>query len=317
MWNDFKTENIKDAYKFEMILGEGAFGKVIKARNLESNDTVAIKAIGKDNLDAEDVNNLMTEITVLDKIDHPNIVKMIEAYENDKNYYIILELMDGGELFDRIVENECYSEKLAANTFRPIVDAIKYCHELGIVHRDLKPENLLYVSEDANSIIKITDFGLAKVLQSNTQMMSTVCGTPSYLAPEILKGEKYNTQCDIWSLGVILYTLLCGYPPFSEDDNAKLMEAIKSGKVGFPSEDWSHISDDAKDLIMRCLKVTTSERLDCEGILKHKWMLHECDTKHLGGATANLKKFQAKKKLKKAQQVVYFSKLMENALKKK
>jgi calcium/calmodulin-dependent protein kinase I len=206
-WHSFKFNNIKEDYEFKAILGEGAFGKVIQAIKKDDNQFYAIKMVAKSELDDEDLKNLQFELTVLDKIDHPNVTKMIEAYDNPTAFFIVLELMDGGELFDRIVDKECYSENLAANTLKPIVDGIKYCHDQNIAHRDLKPENLLYLTEDDESIIKISDFGLAKLLDSPNQMMSTVCGTPSYLAPEIITGHKYTTQCDIWSLGVILYTL--------------------------------------------------------------------------------------------------------------
>lgn len=222
--------------------------------------------------------------------------------------------MDGGELFDRIIEKECYSENLAANTLRPIVDGIKYCHDLNIAHRDLKPENLLYLSEDDESIIKISDFGLAKLLDSSDKMMSTVCGTPSYLAPEIISGNKYTTQCDIWSIGVILYLLLCGYPPFSDDDNAQMMKAIKSGDVRFPSPDWDNVSAAAKDLIGRCLDVNPNTRIRSGEILNHPWMQKQCSFENNSAARDRLRKYQARRRLKLAQTVVYFSKVMESKI---
>lgn len=171
---------------------------------------------------------------------------MIEAYESGSAYFLIFELMVGGELFDMIVEKECYSEQEAAKAFRPIVDAIRYCHSKGIVHRDLKPENLLYLEENPDSTIKVSDFGLARVLDSKSQLMSTVCGTPAYLAPEILKNEKYGPSCDCWSLGVILYVILCGYPPFGDEANDEMFQKIKNGEVSFPSPEWDEISDNGK-----------------------------------------------------------------------
>jgi|Transcript_21814 calcium/calmodulin-dependent protein kinase I len=131
-----------------------------------------------------------------------------------------MELMEGGELFDRIVEKDHYSEKEAAKTISPIVDAIKYCHEMGIVHRDLKPENLLYATNDDAAIIKISDFGMARFYDDD--VMTTACGTPSYVAPEILGGRGYGFEVDIWSVGVVLYIMLCGFPPFAEETNAEL-----------------------------------------------------------------------------------------------
>jgi len=198
---------------------------------------------------------------------------------------------------------------------KPIVDGIKYCHDLQIAHRDLKPENLLYLTEDDESIIKISDFGLAKMLDSGNQMMSTVCGTPSYLAPEIINGEKYGTQCDVWSLGVILYTLLCGYPPFADESNAAMMQSIKNGKFEYTSEDWGHVSSDAKDLIDKCLKVSPDQRITCQGMLSHPWMIKECNDQHNPHAKDKLKKYLARRRLKMAQTVVYFSKIMESKMK--
>lgn len=143
-----------------------------------------------------------------------------------------------------IVEKEQYSEKEAAKVFKPIVDAIRYCHNSAIVHRDLKPENILFSEKDPESTVKIADFGLARVLESKNQLMSTVCGTPAYLAPEIISNEKYGPACDCWSLGVILYVLLCGYPPFDDDNNAVMVQQVKSGDFDFPSPDWDEISEE-------------------------------------------------------------------------
>jgi len=145
--------------------------------------------------------------------------------------------------------------------------------------------------------------------------MSTVCGTPSYLAPEILTGQKYTTQCDIWSLGVILYTLLCGYPPFSDENNAAMVETIKSGKLDFPKEDWEHVSSEAKDLICKCLKVAPENRLTCSQIINHPWMITEGNDQNNPQAREKLKKYLARRRLKIAQSVVYFSKLLEKKMK--
>lgn len=142
---------------------------------------------------------------ILSQIDHPNAVKLVEIFDEDGAIYLVLELLAGGELFDRIVEKESYSEKEASDTIRPVVDAIRYCHSLGIVHRDLKPENLLYESEDEHSCIKITDFGLARFVQN--ELATTACGTPNYVAPEIIKGEGYGKEVDYWSIGVIIYIM--------------------------------------------------------------------------------------------------------------
>jgi len=150
-------------------------------------------------------------------MDHPNVVKLYEIFDEGDCMYLVLELMSGGELFDRVVEKEHYSEKEAADTIRPIVDALRYCHSMGIIHRDLKPENLLYANRELSAIIKITDFGLARFLEG--ELATTACGTPGYVAPEILEGKGYGKEVDYWSIGVIIYILLCGFPPFYEENN--------------------------------------------------------------------------------------------------
>ncbi len=133
------------------------------------------------------------------------MLKIFEIFDEDDCIYLVLELLAGGELFDRIVEKESYSEKEAAETIRPLVDALRYCHQLGIIHRDLKPENILYQTEEDSSIIKITDFGLARFVQN--ELATTACGTPNYVAPEIIEGHGYGKEVDVWSIGVIIYIM--------------------------------------------------------------------------------------------------------------
>lgn len=175
------------------------------------------------------------------------MLKIFEIFDEDDCIYLVLELLAGGELFDRIVEKESYSEKEAAETIRPLVDALRYCHQLGIIHRDLKPENILYQTEEDSSIIKITDFGLARFVQN--ELATTACGTPNYVAPEIIEGHGYGKEVDVWSIGVIIYIMLCGFPPFYDENNQQLFALISKGKFDFPSPYWDTISDSAKNLI--------------------------------------------------------------------
>ena len=152
-------------------------------------------------------------------IQHPNIVDFYDVYMDEKNIYLILEYLEGGELYDHIMEKEVYSEAEAREALLPIIDAVRYLHQSGIVHRDLKPENIVYTNKDGVSIIKIIDFGVSQIITNQT-VMSTAVGTPLYMAPEIFMGEKYRGAVDIWSIGVILYVLLCGYPPFESENQA-------------------------------------------------------------------------------------------------
>eukprot|EP00831_Metopus_contortus_P024172 TRINITY_DN2112_c0_g2_i2.p1 TRINITY_DN2112_c0_g2~~TRINITY_DN2112_c0_g2_i2.p1 ORF type:complete len:274 (-),score=43.92 TRINITY_DN2112_c0_g2_i2:155-976(-) len=224
---------------------------------------------------------------------------MFEIFEDDDHIYLVLEFMSGGKLFDRIVEKEQYSEKEAADTIRPIVDAIKYCHTLGIVHRDLKPENLLYATTDEKSAIKVSDFGLARFM--NQDLMMTTCGTPGYVAPEILHQKGYGKAVDFWSIGVILYILLCGFPPFYAENNSDLFEIIKKGEYDFPSPYWDMISDLAKDLIRNLLIVDPLKRYDADKILAHPWIVGEkTPRKQLPSVTHKMREYNEKKKLQKS-----------------
>jgi len=229
----------------------------------------------------------------MSNIDHPNIVKLFEVYDDKNCFYMVLELMTGGELFDRVVDQDFYSEKEACEVFKPMVDSVNYCHQVGVAHRDLKPENILYSTPDKDAIIKISDFGLAKVVNQENFMI-TACGTPSYMAPEVLTGKGYNFGVDFWSIGVILYVLLCGYPPFYEENNSKLLEKIKAGDIEFPSPEWDQVSDSAKDLILNLLKVNPNERYDASKIMEHPWVKGEgvpkTELKNVTDKIKNIKK---------------------------
>ena len=273
---------IEDYYIIEEneILGEGASAVVRKGIKKDNGETYAIKIIDKEQMGETEVENLYNELKIMSLIDHPNIVRVYEYYECHGVVFIVMELMQGGELFDRIVEYEHYTEKQAAEAFRPIVDAVRYCHSLGIVHRDLKPENLLYTTQDENAMIKVSDFGFAKFLIPKVQeQLFTACGTPSYVAPEIINSQGYDIKVDCWSLGVILYVMLCGFPPFYADDNDTLFRLIKESDFEFPSPYWDNVSDSAKDLIKNLLVVDSHKRLTTEEILKHPWLTQ---TNHSG-----------------------------------
>jgi calcium/calmodulin-dependent protein kinase I len=209
---------------------------------------------------------------ILSQIDHPNIVKCREVFEDQAHIYIVLDLLSGGELFHYVVERRTFTEKDVADIIRPIIDAIRYCHDLDVAHRDLKLENILYESKEEDAMVKITDFSLAKIIPDDVFAI-TACGTPGYVAPEILEGIGYGKEVDYWSIGVILYTLLCGLPPFKEDKNKELFDKIKSAEYSFPSPEWDHISDLAKDLISKLLVTDPDQRLTADEILEHPWML--------------------------------------------
>ena len=209
----------------------------------------------------------------------------------------------GGELFDRIVEAEFFSEQMAAQIFRQILLALSYCHSENVVHRDLKPENFLFVDKTEQSDLKIIDFGLSKIMGSGKlQRMKTRAGTPYYISPEVLAGS-YDISCDMWSAGCMLYILLCGYPPFYGDDNTEILQMVAKGEFDFDGEEWDDISTEAKDLIKKLI-VRPEKRLTAQEALKHKW-LRSHTGKRAGDKTAlkklnvsNMKKFQKAEKLK-------------------
>jgi serine/threonine protein kinase len=204
-----------------------------------------------------------------------------------------------------IIARGHYSEKDAANLMRDSLDALKYLHSLGVVHRDLKPENLLYASGEEGSemydVIKLADFGLAKVVQGgNDHSMTTTCGTPGYVAPEVLEQKGgYGPEVDVWSMGVILYILLCGFPPFYDENNAVLFQQIKKGDYSFPSPYWDDISDGAKDLVKKILQINPQTRLTIQQCLDHPWMSSASDTP-LASQQEQLRKFAARGRFKKA-----------------
>jgi calcium/calmodulin-dependent protein kinase I len=176
----------------------------------------------------------------------------------------------GGELFDRIVEKGSYTEKDASHLIRQILEAVDYMHSQGVVHRDLKPENLLYYSPDEDSKIMISDFGLSKMEESG--VMATACGTPGYVAPEVLAQKPYGKSVDVWSIGVIAYILLCGYPPFYDENDANLFAQILKGEFEFDSPYWDDISDSAKEFIRQLICVDVSKRFTCRSALGHPWI---------------------------------------------
>jgi serine/threonine protein kinase len=211
------------------------------------------------------------EKKIMQEISHPHVVRCYDSYETDDKMYLFLELLSGGELFDRIVDQGHFTEGQAQEVTFKLIGALKYMHDKNIAHRDLKPENMLMTSKAADAQVKITDFGLSKFTDEYSSLMKTPCGTPGYIAPEVLHMRGYDKKCDVWSLGVIVYILLCGFPPFYADNDAQLFERIKKGQYEFLKPYWDPVSDTAKDLIKQMLIVDPAKRPDCDALLKHKW----------------------------------------------
>jgi len=231
---------------------------------------------------------------------HPNIVELLDVFEDRTHVYLVMELVTGGELFDRIVEKGSYTEKDASYLIKQVLKAVDFMHDKGVVHRDLKPENLLYYSPDEDSKIMISDFGLSKTEESGT--MATACGTPGYVAPEVLAQKPYGKEVDIWSIGVIAYILLCGYPPFYDENDSELFRQILKAEYEFDSPYWDEISESAKDFIRHMMCKDTDKRFDCKQALAHEWISGNtaCDINIHATVSANMKKTLAKSRWKQA-----------------
>lgn len=305
---------IFDKYIIKEKLGSGTFATVRKIENKrDPTDVKALKITSLRNLKPDEVSALKNEVTILGSIAHPHIVKLYEHYETPDKIFMVQDLLSGGELFDRIIEQTFFSEKEAARVVKQIASALIYLHDRDIVHRDLKPENLLLTDKSKDHYdIKIIDFGLAK--QSATKMQMP-CGTPGYVAPEILKKRKYHKQVDVWSLGVITYILLCGFPPFVDDGNnlKSLYKQIRKGNYTFPDKYWKNISDDAKKLISCMLEVKVHKRYTAQQVLDDPWTRETAPGGVLQGHFIDaLRRHQTVEKLRRGVQVIMALKKLQH-----
>ncbi|KAI0721951.1 Pkinase-domain-containing protein [Cerioporus squamosus] len=287
-------------YKLLEKMGDGAFSNVYKAIDLRSGQKVAVKVVRKYELSASQRANILKEVQIMRGINHPSIVKLLAFFESPEHYFLVLELMEGGELFHQIVKLTYFSENLARHVIVQVAQGIRYLHEeRGVVHRDIKPENLLFEripivpsknpppkqfdedKEDEGEFIpgvggggigrvKIADFGLSKVVWDEQTM--TPCGTVGYTAPEIVKDERYSKSVDMWAMGCVLYTLLCGFPPFYDESINVLTEKVARGYYTFLSPWWDTISPSAKDLITHLLCVDPAQRYTIDEFLAHPWI---------------------------------------------
>eukprot|EP00603_Paraphysomonas_imperforata_P004753 CAMPEP_0114416768 /NCGR_PEP_ID=MMETSP0103-20121206/2605_1 /TAXON_ID=37642 ORGANISM="Paraphysomonas imperforata, Strain PA2" /NCGR_SAMPLE_ID=MMETSP0103 /ASSEMBLY_ACC=CAM_ASM_000201 /LENGTH=428 /DNA_ID=CAMNT_0001585013 /DNA_START=53 /DNA_END=1339 /DNA_ORIENTATION=- len=293
---------LKVVYKLGDVLGEGAFSVVKLAVNRKTGQKVAVKCIDRQGLPEEDENSLRQEVAIMKSLQHENIVQFIDFFEEDKFFYVVLEFLEGGELFDRIVKKNFYNEKEARDLVKVILRGIKYIHDKGIAHRDMKPENLLMISEDDDSYVKLADFGFA-IHGAQKGEAALSAGTPGFLAPEVLENQGFDKAVDMWSIGVITYILLGGYPPFDDDNDYKLFRKIRKGKFEFHDKYWSEVSAEAKDFISCLLKVVPAERLTCDTALKHPWLhcnAKELEDHNLMHSLAALKHYQYTRKFRAA-----------------
>eukprot|EP00536_Pseudo-nitzschia_multiseries_P004304 jgi/Psemu1/237528/estExt_Genewise1.C_710006 len=307
-------KHFSEVYKLGSKLGEGAFSVVKDGQHRLTGRSFAIKIVTKSKLSKEDEIALKDEIDVLKDMKHEHIIRLYDVFEEPQSYYMVTEKMAGGELFDRIVQKSYYNEREARDTCLILLSAIHHCHSKKVAHRDLKPENLLLFSEKDDSSIKIADFGFAKRVKA-PKSLTTQCGTPGYVAAEILESKPYDTQADMWSIGVIVYILLGGYPPFIEPNQRTLFRKIRKGDYEFHPEYWAQVSEGAKTLIRSLLTVNPDKRLTAEGALNDKWIGADAETLaslDLGKNLDQFKKFNAKRKFKAAVSTVMAANKMQS-----
>ena len=265
---------LNDYYIFPTVLGKGHYGCVRECMHRKTKHFYAVKSIEK--LKIGRLDHLQREVYLLSKIHHRGIMKMVDIFEDVEFVHIVTEKYVGGELFDKIIDyttdEGCFDEIDAATIIKSLLEAVAYLHRNGIVHRDIKPENVLFVSEDEEDLtVKLIDFGLSRRHKKGDAYMSNPVGTAYYMSPELLKG-KYDQSCDVWSTGIVVYILLCGYPPFNGDTDPDIFEAIKQASFHFPSQAWGHVSPEAKDFIKCLLRKDPRKRFTAEEALKHPWI---------------------------------------------
>ncbi|XP_014694601.2 serine/threonine-protein kinase H2 [Equus asinus] len=259
-------------YDIKALIGAGKFSKVVRVEQKTTKKPFAIKVMETRVREGREA--CESELTVLRRVRHRYIVQLMEIFEAQDRVYIVMELATGGELFDRLMTQRSFTEQDAVRILHMVADGIRYLHALRITHRDLKPENLLYYHPGAESKILITDFGLAHSgNKSGDWTMRTLCGTPEYIAPEVLLRKPYTSAVDMWALGVITFVLLSGFLPFDDESHTRLYRKILKGKYDYAREPWPSISHLAKDFIDKLLILEAGHRMSAGQALDHPWVI--------------------------------------------
>ncbi|XAR54348.1 Non-specific serine/threonine protein kinase [Bertholletia excelsa] len=297
-----KTDNLKEFYTLGKKLGQGQFGTTFLCVEKATGKKFACKSIAKRKLLApDDVEDVRREIQIMHHLaGHPNVISIKGAYEDGMAVHVIMELCEGGELFDRIIQHGHYTERKAAELTRIIVGVVEACQSLGVMHRDLKLENFLFVDQKVDSLLKTIDFGLSIFFKPG-EKFNDVVGSPYYVAPEVLR-KCYGPEGDVWSAGVIVYILLSGVPPFWAETEQGIFEQVLHGDLDFTSGPWPSISESAKDLVRRMLVRDPRRRLTAHEVLCHPWVQVDglAPDKPLDSAVlSRMKQFSAMNKLKK------------------
>ncbi|XP_069478964.1 ribosomal protein S6 kinase alpha-1 isoform X3 [Ambystoma mexicanum] len=266
-----KNLQFTDVYTVKENIGTGSYSVCKRCIHKTTNMEYAVKIIDKSKRDPSE------EIEILLRYgQHPNIITLKDVYDEGKHVHLVTELMRGGELLDKILQQKCFSEREASEVLHTICRTVDYLHSQGVVHRDLKPSNILYVDISGNpESIRICDFGFAKQLRAENGLLMTPCYTANFVAPEVLKRQGYDMGCDIWSLGILLYTMLAGYTPFAngpDDTPEEILARIGGGQFTLKGGNWSTISDSAKELVSKMLHIDPHRRLTAKQVLQHPWI---------------------------------------------
>jgi calcium-dependent protein kinase len=320
----YLSQPFTSRYRVIRELGSGQFGKVYLAEHRNTHERRAVKEIEKNRAEklGGSQSRFISEVEIISRLDHPNIIKLYEMFEDTKRYYLVSELCTGGELFDYVTSKGHLSEVLAADIMRQVLSAVNYCHRNHIVHRDLKPENLLLDTPPRESQplnIKVIDFGTSCLLAPNQKLKQRL-GTAYYIAPEVLS-MNYTEKCDVWSCGVILFILLSGAPPFGGQTDEDILRRVKTGKFSFAHESWRTISEAAKSLIRKMLTMDPRQRISAQECLDDEWIRTFCTqqavtTHSVVFSLNNLKAFTAEQKLKQAFLAFISSQMMTKELEK-
>ncbi|PIN26126.1 Ca2+/calmodulin-dependent protein kinase, EF-Hand protein superfamily [Handroanthus impetiginosus] len=295
-------EDVRATYTIGKELGRGQFGVTHLCTHKQTGEQFACKTIAKRKLaNKEDIEDVRREVQIMYHLTgQPNIVELKGAFEDKHSVHLVMELCAGGELFDRIIAKGHYTERAAASLLRTIVQIVHTCHSMGVIHRDLKPENFLLLNKDENAPLKATDFGLS-VFYKQGEVFKDIVGSAYYIAPEVLK-RRYGPEVDIWSVGVMLYILLSGVPPFWAESENGIFNAILRGHVDFSSDPWPAISNGAKDLVRKMLNSDPKQRLTAYEVLNHPWIKEDGeapDTPLDNAVLERLKQFRAMNQFKK------------------